>query len=58
MKSLQQIIKANGQNPNQAFQAGKLTFDKKVGCLVYNPPGINNFIKENKSAKKESLPQQ
>lgn len=42
MKSLQEILKANGQNPNQAYQIGKLEFDKTAGCLVYSPPGVNN----------------
>jgi hypothetical protein len=36
MKSLQQILKANGQNPKQAYQSGKFKFDKTAGCLVYN----------------------
>ena len=54
MKSLQQILKANGQNPNQAFQSGKLEFDKKTGCFVYNPPELNNFRRSNKSYKKQS----
>jgi len=42
MKSLQEILKANGQNPNQSYQIGKLEFDKTAGCLVYSPPGVNN----------------
>ena len=42
MKSLQQILKNNGQDPNQANQTGKLEFNKTAGCLVYQPPGINN----------------
>ncbi len=37
MKSLQEILKANGQNPNQAYQTGKFEFDRKAGCLVYSP---------------------
>lgn len=42
MKSLQQILKANGQNPNLSYRTGKLEFDKTSGCLVYSPPGVNN----------------
>ena len=42
MKSLQEILKANGQNPSQAYQTGKLEFDKTAGGLVYRPPGVNN----------------
>jgi len=58
MKSLQQILKANGQSPSQAYQPGKFKFDKTAGCLVYIPSGVNNFRKEEKSAKKESVTQQ
>ncbi len=46
MQNPQQILKSNGQNPNQAFQSGKLKFDKTASCLVYNPPGVNNFKEE------------
>jgi len=42
MKSLQQILKANGQSPNLSYQTGKLEFDKTAGCLVYKPPVVNN----------------
>jgi hypothetical protein len=38
MKSLQQIFKTNGQDPNKAYQAGQFKFDKTAGCQVYNPP--------------------
>ena len=58
MKSLQQILKANGQNPNQAYQTGKFKFDKTAGCLVYDPSGVNNFKKEEKRTRKESETQQ
>ena len=34
MKSLQETLKANGQDPIQAIQKGKLEFDKKAGCMV------------------------
>lgn len=53
MKSLQQILKANEQNSNQAYQSGKLKFSKTAGCLVYNPPGVNNFKKENTPKNKK-----
>jgi hypothetical protein len=54
MKSLQQILKANGQVPNQVYQKGELTFDKKAGCLVYNPPGIRDRDKEVMQIQKAS----
>ncbi len=41
MKSLQEILKANGQNPKQIFQKGKFEYNKRAGCMVYNPPGCN-----------------
>ena len=53
MKSLQQILKANGQNSNQAYQSGKLKFSKTAGCLVYNPPSINNSQKESTPKNKK-----
>mgnify|MGYP003965210905 CR=1 FL=1 len=46
MKSLQQILKANSQSLSQAYQSGKLKFDKTAGCLVYIPSEVNNFRKE------------
>ncbi|MBT6690383.1 hypothetical protein HN903_02730 [archaeon] len=58
MKSLQQILKANSQSLSQAYQSGKLKFDKTAGCLVYIPSEVNNFRKEEKIAKKESVTQQ
>ena len=58
MKSLQQILKANGQSPSQAYRTGKLEFDKTAGCLVYSPSKVNNFRKEKKRSRKESVTQQ
>lgn len=49
MKSLQEILKTNGQNPNLAHQTGKLEFCKKYCCLIYCPPGVNNH--EGKSSQ-------
>ena len=40
MRSLQEILKDNGQDPNLAYQTGEFVFDPKAGCLVYQPPGI------------------
>ncbi len=54
MKSLQQILKANGQNPNRAYQIGKLEFYKTAGCLVYRPPGVNNSGRKNFQAVQSS----
>lgn len=42
MTSIEQILKDNGQNPNQANQTGTFEFSKKAGCLVYQPLGINS----------------
>ena len=55
MKSLQQILKANGQNPRQAYQTGQFKFDKTAGCLVYNPSKVNNFKKEVSGSKKSVI---
>ncbi len=46
MKSLQEILKENGQNPNLANQTGKLGFCKKARGLVYSPPAFNNSEKQ------------
>lgn len=48
MKSLQQILKANGQSPNQAYQTGKFKLDKTAGCLIYSPPEVIISVKVNK----------
>jgi len=58
MKSLQQILKVNGQSLKQVYQTGKFNFNKTAGCLVHNSPGVNNYRKDNKNTKKESLTQQ
>lgn len=48
MKSLQEILKANGQNPNLANQTGKFEFCERAGGLVYIPPGFNNSENQKK----------
>jgi hypothetical protein len=47
MKSLQQILKSNGQNLNNAYQTGKLEFDMSIGCLVYRPSRVNEAKRKN-----------
>jgi len=54
MKSLQQILKANGQNPNLSYRTGKLEFDKTANCLVYKPPGVNNSERKSFQAVQSS----
>lgn len=54
MKSLQQNLKDNGQDPNLAYQAGKLEFNKKAGCLVYCPPRVDNSKGRNLKAIQDS----
>ena len=59
MYCLEIIKKMNGESPRKVFiPKSKFKFVKEAGCLVYNPPGVNNFREENKRTKKESVTQQ
>lgn len=58
MYCLEVIRKMNGESPNEVFTSkSKFKFNKTAGCLVYNPPGVNNFKKEKKRTRKESVTQ-
>ena len=54
MHCLEIILKRNNENPNQAYQIGKLEFDKTAGCLVYKPHGVNNSERKSFQAVQSS----
>lgn len=48
MFSLQAIYKYNDQDPKLALSTGKLRYNQKVGCWLYNPP---QFLKLSKKSR-------